>query len=59
MSPLWSMTPLRVLPVLLAGVWLGNRGFLNADPVIFRRWVLRLLMLLAVLTGGRALMQIL
>ncbi len=47
------------LPPLAAGVWLGNRGFMNADPVDFRRWVLRLLMLLAVLTGARALMQIL
>jgi uncharacterized protein len=47
------------LPPLAAGVWLGNRGFLNADPVNFRRWVLRLLMVLAVLTGGRALLQIL
>ncbi len=47
------------LPALAAGVWLGNRGFLSADPVDFRRWVLRLLMLLAVLTGARALTQIL
>jgi uncharacterized protein len=47
------------LPALAAGVWLGNRGFMKADPADFRRWVLRLLMLLAVLTGGRALMQIL
>jgi len=47
------------LPALAAGVWLGNRGFLNANPVDFRRWVLRLLMVLALLTGGRALVQIL
>ena len=47
------------LPALAAGVWLGDRGFLSADPVDFRRWVLRLLMLLAVLTGARALTQIL
>jgi uncharacterized protein len=47
------------LPALAAGVWLGNRGFRNADPVDFRRWVLRLLMLLAVLTGARAVLQIL
>jgi len=50
---------LLFLPALAAGVWLGNRGFMTADPVDFRRWVLRLLMLLAVLTGGRALTQIL
>src|SRR5262249_12732298 len=42
------------LPPLAAGVWLGNRGFKGADPVAFRRWTLRLLMLLAVLTGARA-----
>jgi uncharacterized membrane protein YfcA len=47
------------LPPLAAGVWLGNRSFRHADPAAFRRWVLRLLMLLAVLTGGRALLQIL
>jgi uncharacterized protein len=46
------------LPPLAAGVWLGNRGFRHANPAIFRRWVLRLLMLLALLTGGRALIQI-
>ena len=47
------------LPALAAGVWLGNRGFVRSDPADFRRWVLRLLMLLAVLTGGKALLQIL
>jgi hypothetical protein len=47
------------MPALVAGVWLGNRGFAKADVASFRRWVLRLLMLLALLTGGKALMQIL
>ncbi|HXQ42778.1 MAG TPA: sulfite exporter TauE/SafE family protein [Candidatus Udaeobacter sp.] len=42
------------LPPLAAGVWLGNRGFKGADPAAFRRWTLRLLMVLAVLTGTRA-----
>jgi uncharacterized protein len=56
LATLWRA--LLFLPVLIAGVWLGNRGFLKADRATFRRWVLRLLMLLAVLTGGRALMQI-
>ncbi len=46
------------LPPLTAGIWLGNRGFRRADPVDFRRWVVRLLMLLAVLAGAKALMQI-
>jgi hypothetical protein len=42
---------LAFLPPLLAGVWLGARSFRRADPATFRRWVLRILMLLAVLTG--------
>jgi uncharacterized protein len=56
-TTLWRA--LVFLPALTAGIWLGNRGFMNADPVDFRRWVLRLLMLLAVLAGARALTQIL
>jgi uncharacterized protein len=47
------------LPPLMAGVWLGNRGFKHADPVAFRRWILRLLMLLALLSGVRAVAQLL
>jgi uncharacterized membrane protein YfcA len=50
---------LLLMPALVAGVWVGNRGFVKADVANFRRWVLRLLMLLALLTGGKALMQIL
>jgi uncharacterized membrane protein YfcA len=50
---------LLFLPALIAGIWLGNRGFKNANPQQFHRWVLRLLMLVAVLTGARALAQIL
>jgi uncharacterized membrane protein YfcA len=49
---------LAFLPPLFAGIWLGNRSFKGADPAAFRRWVLRLLMLLAVLTGGRALLAL-
>lgn len=45
------------LPVMLAGVTLGNRAFARIDPARFRHWVLRLLMLLAVLSGGRAVFQ--
>jgi uncharacterized protein len=56
-STLWRA--LLLLPALAAGVWLGNRRFIHAEPVAFRRWVLRLLMLLAVVTGARALMQLL
>src|SRR5271170_1965346 len=58
LTPATAWRALLFLPALAAGVWLGNRGFMNANPVDFRRWVLRLLMLLAVLTGGRALTQI-
>jgi uncharacterized membrane protein YfcA len=56
LATLWRA--LLFLPALAAGVWLGNRGFRNANPENFRRWVLRLLMLLAVLTGARALAQL-
>ena len=45
------------LPVLAAGVWLGNHRFKKAEPASAHRWILRLLMLLAVLTGARALAQ--
>jgi uncharacterized protein len=55
-STLWRAVLL--LPALAAGVWLGNRGFIRAETAAFRRWVLRLLMLLAVLTGARALAQL-
>lgn len=42
------------LPALLVGVAVGHRSFKGADPAAFRRWVLRLLMLLAVLSAARA-----
>lgn len=57
MTTLWRA--LLFLPALIAGVWLGNRGFRKADPETFRHWVLRLLMLLAILSGVRAVAQIL
>jgi uncharacterized membrane protein YfcA len=44
------------LPPLISGVRLGNRGFKQADPVAVRQWILRILMLLAVLAGIRAVM---
>lgn len=46
------------LPPLIAGIWLGNRCFEQAQAAAFRRWVLRLLMGLALLTGSRALVQL-
>jgi uncharacterized protein len=47
------------LPPLTAGIWLGNRNFKRADPTAVRRWILRLLMLLALLSGARAMSQLL
>ncbi len=59
LTPATAWRAALFLPALVAGIWLGNRGFVHADPTQFRRWVLRLLMLLAVLTGARALAQML
>jgi uncharacterized membrane protein YfcA len=42
------------LPVLLAGLWLGARQFLGASPESFRRSVLWLLILLALIGIARA-----
>ena len=52
LAVLWRA--IAFLPALFAGIWLGNRSFKGADPAVFRRWVLRLLMLLALLTGAQA-----
>ena len=41
------------LPALIAGVWLGARSFKNADPAVFRKWVLALLGLLAVISAAK------
>jgi len=41
------------LPVLWLGVWIGHHSFKKADPSAFRRWVLRLLLLMAVLTAAQ------
>ena len=42
---------LVLLPMLLAGQWLGARSFKKADPAEFRRWALGILSGLALLTG--------
>ena len=47
------------LPPLMAGLWRGNQSFKHADPAMVRRWILRLLMVLALLVGARALSQLL
>ena len=41
------------LPALIAGIWLGAHSFKSSDQAVFRRWVLRLLGLLALLTFGQ------
>lgn len=46
---------LFLLPPLLAGVWLGARSFRRADPQRFRKWVLLILVGLAVLTAAQGL----
>ena len=42
------------LPILIAGVVVGNRGFVNTDPESFKRVALFVLMALSVLLGVRA-----
>ncbi len=42
---------LAYVPALLAGQWIGARSFKTADPAHFRRWILILLVALAVMTG--------
>jgi uncharacterized protein len=44
---------LTFLPALLAGVWLGARSFKNADPIVFRKWVLAILAVLAIITAAK------
>jgi uncharacterized protein len=46
------------LPALLAGVWLGARGFKNTDPAVFRKYVLMILALLAVVILAKAMIPI-
>jgi uncharacterized membrane protein YfcA len=41
------------LPALIAGVWLGGRSFKSADPQTFRKYVLAILAVLALLTAAK------
>ena len=50
---------LIMLPALLVGQWVGARSFKRADPGVFRSWVLRILLLLALLTGLQGLRELL
>lgn len=49
---------LVLVPPLLAGQWLGARSFRTADPATFRRWVLALLAVLALLTGLQGILML-
>jgi len=46
---------LLFLPALIAGVWVGARSFRGADPAVFRKWVLAILILLSVVTATKGL----
>ena len=39
------------LPALVAGIWIGARGFKSVEPALFRKVVLALLGIMAMLTG--------
>ena len=56
-ATLWRF--LTFLPPLLIGVWVGARTFKHADPESFRRWVLRILVMLAALTAVQGAVQML
>ena len=49
-----GLLALAFLPALVAGVWLGSRGFKSADPLRFRRIVLMVLAALALITAVKA-----
>jgi uncharacterized membrane protein YfcA len=57
--PLLGLDTLRwalwLAPAMLAGIWLGNRSFLGVSPAKFKRQVLNLLILIALLSVLRAL----
>ena len=46
------------LPALLAGVWVGARSFKGTDPQTFRKYVLGILGMLAVIIFVKAVIQI-
>jgi uncharacterized membrane protein YfcA len=46
------------LPALLVGVWIGAHGFRRMNEQVFRRWVLVILMALALLGVGKAVLTL-
>lgn len=50
-----AIRALIFLPALLLGIWVGSRSFRGADPATFRKWVLVLLALLAVMSAAQGL----
>ncbi len=46
------------LPPLIAGIWVGSRSFKSANPETFRKWVLAILAVLAVLLLIKAFAQL-
>ena len=53
-----GLLALIFLPALVLGVWLGSRSFKTADPERFRKIVLTVLACLAVITAGKALLEL-
>lgn len=49
-----GLLALAFLPALVAGIWLGSRSFKSADPRRFRRIVLAVLAVLALITAAKA-----
>jgi uncharacterized protein len=54
-----ALRALLFLPVLVAGVWIGARTFKSANPETFRKAVLLIMAILAMLLGVKATSQLL
>lgn len=49
---------LSLVPAMLAGIWVGQRSFAGVSPTQFRRHVLNLLILIALVSVVRALLAL-
>ena len=49
---------LAYLPALIIGVWIGARGFKSVDQALFRKAVLALLAVMAVMIGAKAILAL-